>query len=66
MFCNSGAGPKAPATSSRWTFSEVGGLDTTEFIEPDLVHYPTFDLRGDERRMVPAFIYRPRDRGRTP
>ncbi len=28
---------------ARWTYSEVGGLDTSRFIEPELVHYPTFD-----------------------
>jgi dipeptidyl aminopeptidase/acylaminoacyl peptidase len=31
-----------------------------------LLHYPTFDLRGEEQRMVPAFIYRPPDRKRWP
>lgn len=28
---------------TRWTYSEVGGLDTDEFVAPQLVHYPTFD-----------------------
>lgn len=28
---------------TRWTYSEVGGLDTTTFREPELVSYPTFD-----------------------
>jgi dipeptidyl aminopeptidase/acylaminoacyl peptidase len=51
---------------TRWTFSEVGGLDTSEFTEPELVHYPTFDMREDQRRMVPAFIYRPRGPGPHP
>lgn len=37
----------------RWTKSEVGGLDTTSFVVPELVHYPTFD------RDVPAWVYRP-------
>ena len=27
----------------RWTQSEVGGLDTTTFIEPELIEFPTFD-----------------------
>ena len=39
---------------TRWTRSETGGLDPETFIEPELVHYPTFDGRA-----VPAFVYRP-------
>jgi len=50
----------------RWTFSEVGGLDTDSFIEPDLVHYPTFDLKGEQPRQIPAFVYRPKSRGPHP
>jgi len=44
----------------RWTFSEVGGLDTEEFVEPELVRYPTFDLHHDQPRRIPAFVYRPK------
>ncbi|MBL6894641.1 MAG: S9 family peptidase [Porticoccaceae bacterium] len=36
----------------RWTFSEVGGLDTTTFVEPDLIDYESFD-----GRKIPAFVY---------
>ena len=36
----------------RWTFSEVGGLDTTIFVEPELIEYGTFD-----GRKIPAFVY---------
>ena len=36
----------------RWTFSEVGGLDTTKFVEPDLIDYESFD-----GRKIPAFVY---------
>ena len=50
----------------RWTFSEVGGLDTSRFVEPELLHYPTFDLRGDQPRQVPAFVYRPGGPGPHP
>jgi len=53
-------------TLVRWTFSEVGGLDTRSFVEPELVRYPTFDLQGDEQRTVPAFVYRPRSSGPHP
>jgi len=45
----------------RWTASEVGGLDTDKFVEPELVHYPTFDQVNDEPREIPAFVYRPSD-----
>jgi dipeptidyl aminopeptidase/acylaminoacyl peptidase len=45
----------------RWTYSEVGGLDTASFSEPELFHYPTFD-----EREIPAFIYRPSDDGPHP
>ncbi|WP_165246240.1 alpha/beta hydrolase family protein [Paludisphaera soli] len=38
----------------RWTESEVGGLDASTFVTPELVRYPTFD--GKE---IPAFVYRP-------
>ncbi|MEC7455129.1 MAG: alpha/beta fold hydrolase, partial [Pseudomonadota bacterium] len=36
----------------RWTYSEVGGLDTSKFIKPELVKYPSFDGRE-----IPAFVY---------
>ena len=36
----------------RWTQSEVGGLDTSTFVEPQLITYPTFDNRN-----IPAFVY---------
>jgi dipeptidyl aminopeptidase/acylaminoacyl peptidase len=39
---------------TRWTRSEVGGLDTERFAEPELVRYPSTD--GVQ---VPAFLYRP-------
>lgn len=46
----------------RWTISEVGGLNTDLFIQPELIEYPTFDRVGEQQatqRMIPAFIYRP-------
>ncbi|MDX1557231.1 MAG: alpha/beta fold hydrolase, partial [Xanthomonadales bacterium] len=51
---------------TRWTFSEVGGLDTDRFISPELVRYPTFDTVGDQARQVPAFVYRPGGEGPHP
>lgn len=41
----------------RWTHSELGGLDPADLVEPVLFRYPTFD-----KRQVPAFIYRPKDK----
>ncbi len=58
-----------PLTSSgltRWTWSEVGGLDTTRFTVPQLVHFPTFDEVAGERRQIPAFVYLPRGEGPHP
>jgi dipeptidyl aminopeptidase/acylaminoacyl peptidase len=44
----------------RWTESEVGGLDTKRFVAPTLIHYPTFDSAAGSPRMIPAFLYMPR------
>ena len=46
----------------RWTSSEVGGLNTDSFITPELIHYPTFDQVNGQQRMIPAFIYKPKDK----
>lgn len=54
------------AKLTRWTYSEVGGLNTDAFIEPELIEYPTFDEVGGERRMIPAFVYRPAGQGPHP
>lgn len=40
---------------TRWTASEVGGLNTAQFVEPTLVRYPSFDGKS-----IPAFVYRPK------
>lgn len=41
-------------TLTRWTQSEVGGLDTSRFVAPSLIRYESFDGLS-----VPAFYYRP-------
>ncbi len=51
---------------TRWTESEVGGLDTAKFAAPELVHYPTFDEVDGEPRKIPAFVYRPSGPGPHP
>jgi dipeptidyl aminopeptidase/acylaminoacyl peptidase len=49
-------------TLTRWTRSEVGGLDPEGFVTPELVRYPSTD-----GITVPAFLYRPRGAtGRVP
>ncbi|TSC23936.1 alpha/beta fold hydrolase [Corallococcus sp. Z5C101001] len=48
--------------STRWTRSEVGGLDPETFVEPELVSYPSTD--GVK---VPAFLYLPKHvKGKVP
>ncbi len=41
---------------TRWTYSEVGGLNTDNFIVPKLIEYNTFD-----GKMIPAFLYMPKN-----
>ena len=43
-------------TVTRVTDNFLGGIPESELVEPELVHYPTFD-----GRQVPAWLYRPRD-----
>jgi dipeptidyl aminopeptidase/acylaminoacyl peptidase len=45
----------------RWTFSEVGGLDTDSFVVPELVRYDSFDGLS-----VPAWVYKPAGPGPHP
>ena len=53
---------------TRWTQSEVGGLDTAGFRSPELVRYPTFDTDpiASKPRTIPAFYYRPEGPGPFP
>jgi dipeptidyl aminopeptidase/acylaminoacyl peptidase len=44
----------------RWTYSEVGGLETTMFPDPELIFYETFDSIDGQPRMIPAFVYKPK------
>ena len=50
----------------RWTFSEVGGLDTSAFREPELIEFPTFDEVDGSPRKIPAWIYKPAGPGPHP
>jgi len=46
----------------RWTESEVGGLNTDQFVNPELIHYPTFDEVDGQPRLIPAFVYKPKNK----
>lgn len=46
---------------TRWTTSEVGGLDSAQFIEPKLISFPSFD-----DKVIPAFYYQPTGEGPFP
>jgi len=40
---------------TQWTFSEAGGLNRADFVQPRLVQFPSFD-----KLKIPAFYYRPK------
>lgn len=68
MTVNSATGPAdiyvldvADRSLTRWTTSEVGGLNTDNFVAPVLVEYPSFD-----GRMIPAFYYQAPGAGAHP
>jgi len=44
----------------RWTYSELGGLDTLSFVPPRLINYETFDSIQGKPRSIPAYYYEPR------
>jgi len=47
--------------ATRWTESEMGGLDTSRLVEPTLIEYKSFD-----GMKIPAFFYRPAGPGPFP
>lgn len=51
----------ATRRQTRWTRSEVGGLDPSTFVEPEAVRYPT-----SGGAQVPALLYLPRGPGPHP
>jgi dipeptidyl aminopeptidase/acylaminoacyl peptidase len=52
---------------TRWTESEVGGLDTSAFVASKIIHYPTFDQdENGKTRRIPAFLYKPEGDGPFP
>jgi dipeptidyl aminopeptidase/acylaminoacyl peptidase len=44
---------------TRWTYSEVGGLDPSTFVAPAPFSFTSFD-----GRKIPAYVFRPRDASR--
>lgn len=55
------------AKPERWTFSETGGINTANFVQPSLIQYPTFDSVNGKQRMIPAFVYKPKSaKGKMP
>ncbi len=63
-------GPKVPGdvfvidehhNISQWTRSETGGLSSDNFIDPELIHFESFD-----GRKIPAFVYEPKKAGPHP
>ena len=61
-----GARPLDYGRLTRWTASEVGGLDTSGFVTPELVSYPTFDAVDGTPRKIPAWLYKPPGEGPFP
>ena len=51
---------------TRWTYSEVGGLNTADFVVPELVSYPTFDSGQGGPDAIPAWVYKPAGEGPFP
>ena len=51
---------------TRWTQSEVGGLNPDGFIIPEIFSYPTFDAVDGTPRQIPAFVYKPAGDGPHP
>ena len=49
----------------RWTYSEVGGLNTRSLIVPELIQYDTFDKVDGKQRKIHAFYFKP-DKGEGP
>ena len=57
--------PNAYRELVRWTESEVGGLDTSAFSEPQLVRYPTFDDVDGKPREIPAWVFKPKPKPKS-
>ncbi len=45
---------------TRWTFSEVGGLNPDSFVVPTRIRFPSFD-----GRMIPAYYFKPKNSAKS-
>ncbi len=52
--------------STQWTAQETTIDEGRSFVEPTLVHYPSFDILKDAKRQIPAFCYLPNQQGKFP
>jgi len=50
----------------RWTRSEIGPVNPSGFVSPQLVRYPTWDRIGKGQRMLAAYYYAPATGGPHP
>ena len=51
----------------QWTRSEIGPVEASRFVAAELFRYPTWDRVGlRQRRMISAYLYRPRTEGPHP
>ncbi len=46
---------------TKWTNSEVGGLNASSFPKPELIIYNSFDEVKGRKRKIPAFVYKPQN-----
>jgi dipeptidyl aminopeptidase/acylaminoacyl peptidase len=61
-----GRRPLSGRKLTRWTYSEVGGLDTDKFSKPIPIKYPS-PIEGQDKPMsIPAFVYLPPGDGPFP
>jgi len=51
---------------TRWTESEIGGLNAERFVTPQRISFPTFDQAGGKAREIPAYYFKPRGNGPFP
>ncbi len=61
-----GRGPLDYGQLVRWTYSEVGGLNTESFRAPELISFKTFDEVDGKAREIPAWVYKPAGEGPFP
>ena len=61
-----GRSPMSGGRLKRWTFSEVGGLNTKKFSKPVPITFPSLMEDSETELPTPAFVYLPTGRGPFP